>query len=180
VFSPIVIFVVLAGLVYEAVLLFTKLLAGYRFPIPYAVPIFDTPFALVGLGVAYLCLERHRLRHDVQSVALGATLGLTGLLALAHIFAQPDYPGTPGVHAGVAPYFFALTYLGGFAGIALSTHYGRRPLPLTDRARYGLALGLLVLAVVIVAVVVQIRPIVPSFVMPPGRWTPPTPAPADP
>jgi signal transduction histidine kinase len=172
VFSPFVILIVLAGLVYEAVLFFTTLLAPYRFPIPYAVPIFDTPFALVGLGVAYLCLERHRLRQDVQSVALGATLWLTGLLALAHIFAQPDYPGTPGVHGGVAPYFFALTYLGSFAGIALSTYYGRRPLPLTDRARYGIALGLLVLAIAIVAIVVQIRPIVPSFVMPPGRWTP--------
>jgi signal transduction histidine kinase len=172
VFSPVVIFVVLAGLVYEAVLFFTKVLVPYRFPIPYAVPIFDTPFALVGLGVAYLCLERHRLRQDVQSVALGGTLCLTGLLALAHIFAQPDYPGTPGVHAGVAPYFFALTYLGGFTGIALSTHYGRRPLPLTDRTRYGIALGLLVLAVAIIVVVVQIRPIVPSLVMPPGRWTP--------
>ena len=95
---------ILAGLVYEVVLFFTPVLAPYRFPIPYAVPIFDTPFALVGLGVAYLCLERHRLRQDVQSVALGATLWLTGLLALAHIFTQPDYPGTPGVHAGVAPY----------------------------------------------------------------------------
>ena len=162
----------LTGLVYEAVLFFTTLLAPYRFPIPYAVPIFDTPFALVGLGVAYLCLERHRLRQDVQSVALGATLWLTGLLALAHIFAQPDYPGTPGVHAGVAPYFYALTYLGGMVGIALSTHYGRRPLPLTERGRYGIAIGLLALAVAIIVLVVQIQPIVPSFVMPPGRWTP--------
>ena len=166
------VFVVLAALAYEAVLFFTALLSPYRFPIPYAVPIFDTPFALVGLGVAYLCLERHRLRQDFQSAALGATLWLTGLLAMAHIFAQPDYPGTPGVHAGVAPYFYSLTYLGAFTGIALSTHYGRRPLPLADRARYGIAASLLVLAVIIVAVVVQIRPIVPSFVMPPGRWTP--------
>ncbi len=171
-FSPFVVFVALAGVAYDAVLFFTALLAPYRFPIPYAVPIFDTPFALVGLGVAYLCLERHRLRQDFQSVALGATLWLTGLLALAHIFAQPDYPGTPGVHAGVAPYFYALTYFGAFTGIALSTHYGRRSLPLTDRARYGIAVGLLAVAVIIVATVVQIRPIVPSFVMPPGRWTP--------
>ena len=172
VFSPGVVAVVLVGLVYETLLLFTKIRAAYRFPIPYAVPIFDTPFAIVAIGVAYLCLERHRLRQDVQSVALGTTLWLTGLLALAHIFTQPDYPGTPGVHGGVAPYFFSLTYLGAFASVALSTHYGRRPLRLTDRARYGLALGLFALAVTIVAIVVQIRPIVPSFVMPPGRWTP--------
>jgi signal transduction histidine kinase/ActR/RegA family two-component response regulator len=172
VFSPLVVLVMLAGLGYAAVLLFTGVLAPYRFPIPYAVPIFDTPFALVGLGVAYLCLERHRLRQDFQSAALGMTLWVTGLLALAHIFAQPDYPGTPGVHAGVAPYFYSLTYLGAFVGIALSTHYGRRPLRLTDQARYAVGLALLAVAATIVAVVVQIRPIVPSFVMPPGRWTP--------
>ncbi|HYE93775.1 MAG TPA: GAF domain-containing protein [Terriglobales bacterium] len=163
---------VFAGLAYLAVVAFTGILASYRFPIPYAVPIFDTPFALVGLGVAYLCLERHRLRQDVQSAALGATLWMTGLLALAHIFTQPDYPGTPGVHAGVAPYFFALSYLGGFVGIALATHFGRRPLPLSDRARYLIAAGLVGLAFVIVIGVVQIRPAIPSLVMPPGRWTP--------
>src|SRR5207249_11216064 len=151
------------GVVYEVLLSSTSLLAPCRFPIPYAVPIFDTPFALVGLGIGYLALERHRLRQDFQSVALGTTLWLTGLLALAHIFAQPDYPGTPGVHAGVAPYFFSLSYLGTFAGIALSTHYGRRPLPLSDRARYAIALGLFVVAILIVALVVQIRPIMPSF-----------------
>ena len=166
------VFVVLAGLVYVALLLFTKLLATYRFPIAYAVPIFDTPFALVGLGVAYLCLERHRVRQDAQSAALGATLWLTGLLALAHIFAQPDYPGTPGVHAGVAPYFFVLTYLGAFIGIALATHYGRRGFALADGARSSIALGLTMIALVIMVLVVQIRPIMPSLVMPPGRWTP--------
>src|SRR5437879_9788039 len=52
----------LVAILYEAILLFTPLLAPYRFPIPYAVPIFDTPFALMAIGVAYLCLERHRLR----------------------------------------------------------------------------------------------------------------------
>jgi hypothetical protein len=172
VLSPAILLVLLAGLLYVALLIFTSILATYRFPVPYAVPIFDTPFALVGLGVAYLCLERHRVRQDVQSVALGTTLAITGVLAVAHIFAQPDYPGTPGVHAGIAPYFFALTYLGGFTGIALATHYGRRPLPLTDRARYGIALGVAVLALLIIVLVVQVRPIVPSLVMPPGRWTP--------
>src|SRR3989442_11984383 len=79
-------------ILYEAILLFTPLLAPYRFPIPYAVPIFDSPFALMAIGVAYLCLERHRLRQDAQSAVLGMTLWVAGLLALAHIFAQPDYP----------------------------------------------------------------------------------------
>jgi hypothetical protein len=34
---------VLVGVLYEAILLFTPLLTSYRFPIPYAVPIFDSP-----------------------------------------------------------------------------------------------------------------------------------------
>ena len=54
------------GIVYEALLIFTSFLAPYRFPIPYAVPIFDVPFVLVATGVGYLCLERHRLRQDFQ------------------------------------------------------------------------------------------------------------------
>jgi GAF domain-containing protein len=170
--SPLVVFVVLVGLAYELVFAFTAILTAYRYPIPYAVPIFDTPFALVALGVAYLCLERHRLRQDLQSVALGATLWLTGLLALAHIFAQPDYPGTPGVDPGVAPYFFGLSYLGCFVGIALSSHYGRRALPLADHTRYLVAFALFALALVVVVAVVQIRPMLPSLVMKPGRLTP--------
>ena len=170
--SPAVAIVVLVGLTYLAILSFTTLLATYRFPIPYAVPIFDAPFALVGLGVAYLCLERHRVRHDMQSAALGTTLWFTGLLALAHIFTQPDYPGTPGVHAGVAPYFFALTYLGGFTCVALATHYGHRTFRITDRTRYGIGVLIAACAVLVIVVVVQIRPHLPSLVMPPGRWTP--------
>jgi hypothetical protein len=47
----------------------------------------------MAIGVAYLCLERHRLRQDVESAVLGMTLWVMGLLALAHIFTQPDYPG---------------------------------------------------------------------------------------
>src|SRR5437879_12287325 len=53
------------GLAYEAILLFTSFLAPYRFPIPYAVPIFDTPFVLVATGIGYLCLERHRMRQEI-------------------------------------------------------------------------------------------------------------------
>src|SRR5207247_2778797 len=109
----------LAAILYAAILLFTPLLTPYRFPIPYAVPIFDSPFALMAIGVAYLCLERHRLRQDAQSAVLGMTLWVAGLLAVAHIFAQPDYPGTPGVNAGVAPYFFFLSYFFVLTGLAL-------------------------------------------------------------
>ena len=157
VLSPLVVLIVSIGVAYEVVLFSTSLLAHYRFPIPYAVPIFDTPFALVGLGIGYLALERHRLRQDFQSVALGTTLWLTGLLALAHIFAQPDYPGTPGVHAGVAPYFFSLSYLGTFMGVALSTTYGHRPFRLSDRARILLGIALTVLAIALVFGVLQDR-----------------------
>src|SRR5882724_6025903 len=67
------------GLAYEALLLFTSFLAPYRFPIPYAVPIFDTPFVLVAAGIGYLCLERHRLRQDFQSAAIGISLWLAAL-----------------------------------------------------------------------------------------------------
>jgi signal transduction histidine kinase/ActR/RegA family two-component response regulator len=162
----------LAATLYEALLLFTPLLAPYRFPIPYAVPIFDSPFALMAIGVAYLCLERHRLRQDVQSAVLGMTLWVTGLLAIAHIFAQPDYPGTPGVNAGVAPYFFFLSYFFALAGLGLTAHYGDRQLRLSDRGRLMIMIGLLVLSVAIVLAVLEIRPLLPSMVMRPGRLTP--------
>jgi len=162
----------LVAILYEAILLFTPLLAPYRFPIPYAVPIFDSPFALMAIGVAYLCLERHRLRQDAQSAVLGMTLWVAGLLALAHIFAQPDYPGVPGVNAGVAPYFFFLSYFFALTGLALAAHYGDHQLPLSDGARFKIVIGLLVLSVVIVIAVLQVRPILPSLVMLPGRMTP--------
>src|SRR3989442_11056345 len=162
----------LVAILYEAILLFTPLLGPYRFPIPYAVPIFDSPFALMAIGVAYLCLERHRLRQDAQSAVLGMTLWVAGLLAVAHIFAQPDYPGVPGVNAGVAPYFFFLSYFFALMGLALATHYGDRELRLTDGAWLRIVIGLLVLSVAIAIAVLQIRPILPSLVMPPGRMTP--------
>src|SRR5438034_1131740 len=164
--------ITLGAILYEATLLFTPLLAPYRFPIPYAVPIFDSPFALMAIGVAYLCLERHRLRQDAQSAALGMTLWVAGLLALAHIFTQPDYPGTPGVNAGVAPYFFFLSYFFALTGLGLAAHYGDRQLSLSDGARLTIVIGLLILSVAIVTAVLQIRPILPSLVMRPGRMTP--------
>jgi signal transduction histidine kinase len=164
--------VLLLGVGYEAILLFTPLLRPYRFPIPYAVPIFDTPFLLAGLAVGYLCLERHRLRQDFRSASLGVTLWLAALLAFAHIAAQPDYPGTPGVNPGVAPYFFFSSYLAGFAGIGLAMHYSDRQLPLSDRGRVWIGLGALCLALLIAIGVFQVRPLLPSLVMRPGRLTP--------
>src|SRR5215471_13489712 len=125
-YSPLLMTVMLIGLAYLAILIFSSLLQPYRFPIPYAVPIFDTPFVLAALAVGYLCLERHRLLQDFRSAAMGITLGLGALLAFAHILAQPDYPGTPSVNPGVAPYFFLSSYLTGFVSIALATHYGHR------------------------------------------------------
>ena len=162
----------LMGAVYEATLLFTSLLAPYRYPIPYAVPIFDGPFAVVGIGVAYLCLERHRLRNDARSAWMGVTLWVTALLAIAHIAAQPDYPGTPGVPAGVAPYFFFLSYIGSFVGLGLAAHAGNRPLPLTERQRIFAIVGGFAIAMLIVLAVIRVQGLLPSLVMKPGRMTP--------
>jgi signal transduction histidine kinase/CheY-like chemotaxis protein len=162
----------LMALAYAAALMLVPALRGYRLPIPYAVPIFDMPFVFVGIGVGYLCLERHRVRQDFGSAALGASLWLAALLAAAHILAQPDYPISPGVDAGIAPYFFFLSYLCALAGIALATYYGDRPLPMSDRARVQTGIGVFVLSLVIVMVVIAIKPLLPSMVMRPGRLTP--------
>src|SRR5213593_2071082 len=123
------------GLAYEAILLFTSFLAPYRFPIPYAVPIFDTPFVLVATGIGYLCLERHRMRQDFQSAAIGMSLWVAALLAAGHILTQPDYPGTPSLDPGVAPYLFFASYLAALTGVGLGAHFADRQLPLTDRGR---------------------------------------------
>jgi len=80
----IVLLCVAAGVLYESLVWFGWGAMMPRFPTPYAVPIFDVPFALVAVGVAYLCLERHRLRQDARSAGMGTTLWLTALLALAH------------------------------------------------------------------------------------------------
>ncbi|HEV8438164.1 MAG TPA: GAF domain-containing protein [Methylomirabilota bacterium] len=162
---------ILAALTYEVIIIFTSLLAPYRFPIPFAVPIFDTPFALVAIGGAYFCLERHRLRQDARSAFLGVALWLAGLLALAHILTQPDYPGTPGVNPGIAPYFFFLSYLACLAGIGLASQFSDRQLPLDDRARFWIAAGVLGLSILLVVAVVELRPLLPSMTMKPGRMT---------
>src|SRR6267143_3028219 len=163
---------VILGVVYESVLCLGPAGLPPRFAIPYAVPIFDTPFALVAVGIGYLCLERHRLRQDVRSAGMGTTLWLTALLALAHILAQPDYPGTPGVNAGIAPYFFFLSYLAGLAGIGLAAHSGDRSFSLTDRTRFWIGAAVVAFSLVVVVGVIQVRPLLPSLVMPPGRFTP--------
>ena len=170
---PLLILVVATvGLAYEGLLLFTSFLAPYRFPIPYAVPIFDIPFVLVAMGVGYLCLERHRLRQDFQSAAIGISLWLAALLAIAHILAQPDYPGSPGVNPGVAPYFFSASYLAALTGVGLGTHYAERRLSLSDTHRVIGVVATVVLSILIVATVSVVRPLLPSLVMPPGRLTP--------
>jgi signal transduction histidine kinase/ActR/RegA family two-component response regulator len=170
-YVPLLLVVGLA-VVYEIVLLFTSVFEPSRFRTPFAIPIFDTPFALVAIGVGYLCLERHRLRQDLESAAIGTTLWLTALLAFAHILAQPDYPANPGVNPGIAPYFFFACFFAGFAGIGLAAHHGDRPFPLTDRARFWIGAGVLVFGVVLVLMVLRVRPLLPSLVMPPGRFTP--------
>ena len=100
----VVLLYVVIGVLYESLLWFGWGATVPRFPTPYAVPIFDGPFALVAEGIAYLCLERHRLRQDARSAGLGTTLWLTALLALSHVLAQPDYPANPGINAGIAPF----------------------------------------------------------------------------
>jgi signal transduction histidine kinase/CheY-like chemotaxis protein len=170
-FSVFTLLVILASLAYEAALVFTHLLDGQRFSTPYAVPIFDTPFVLVAIGVGYLCLERHRLRNDFQSAALGNMLWLAAVLALAHILAQPDYPAAPSISAGVAPYYYLASYLAVFLGIGLATQRGRRSFPLTDRGRLWVGLAVLGVAATVTAAVLFVQPVLPSTAMTPGRLT---------
>src|SRR5262245_53451739 len=164
--------VAIVGLGYEALLIFTPFLAPYRFPIPYAVPLFDIPFALVATGIAYLCLERHRVRQDFQSAAIGISLFVATLLAIEHILTQPDYPFAPGVNPGIAPYLFFASYLVALTGVAIGTHYPDRQLPLTDRDRRTIVVGCVAFGAVIVLMVRIVCPLLPSLVMPPGRLTP--------
>src|SRR5437762_734877 len=161
---------VAAGVLYESLVWFGWGAMMPRFPTPYAVPIFDVPFALVAVGVAYLCLERHRLLQDARSAGMGTTLWLTALLALAHVFAQPDYPANPGVNPGIAPFFCFLSYFAGLIGIRLAAHCGERSLPLTGRGRLAIGAGIVVLSGALMVVVLQVRPILPPVAG--GRFTP--------
>ena len=163
-------FCVAAGLGYESLVWFGWGALMPRFPTPYAVPIFDVPFALVAVGIAYLCMERHRLRQDGRSAGLGTTLWLTALLALSHVLAQPDYPANPGVNAGIAPYFFFLSYFAGLSGIGLAAHSGERAFSLTGRGRLAIGLGVVALCGVLTTAVLHVRPLLPPVAG--GRFTP--------
>ena len=172
-FAPRVLLVLLyvaVGVLYESLVWSGWGVLMPRFPTPYAVPIFDLPFALVAVGIGYLCLERHRLRQDARSAGLGSTLWLTALLALSHVLAQPDYPANPGVNAGIAPYFFFLSYFAGLAGIGLAAHCGERSFPLTGRSRLAIGAGVIVLSGVLMIAVLQVRPLLPPVAG--GRFTP--------
>jgi signal transduction histidine kinase/ActR/RegA family two-component response regulator len=146
------------------------LLDGLSFPTPYVVPIFDVPFALVAMGVGYLCLERHRLRQDVRSAALGITLALTSLLTLAHVIAQPEHAGIIRFGAGAAPTLFVLSYIVALTGVGLANRWGDRPLPLTTATRIAIAVGVLTLAAIVVAGLVELEPALAFFVRS-GRLT---------
>jgi PAS domain S-box-containing protein len=171
-FSLLLLALMLSGLAYFAVLVFSPLLAPYRFPIPYAVPIFDGPFVIVAVSVGYLCFERYRVRQDRGSVVLGSTLAVAAILATAHIVTQPDYPGTPGINPGIAPYFLFLSYLAAFAGIALATGRSDRSLRLSD-GRVVVIIGAVVcLGALIVLTVLAVGPLLPSPIRAPGRLGP--------
>src|SRR5438093_1324466 len=158
---------VTVGVLYESLVWFGSGAITSRFATPYAVPIFDVPFALVAVGIGYLCLERHRLRQDARSAGMGTTLWLTALLALSHVLAQPDYPANAGVNAGIAPYFFFLSY---FAGIGLAAHCAERSFPLTGRGRLAIGAGAVVLSGALMTAVLYVRPLLPPVAG--GRFTP--------
>src|SRR5437879_13547178 len=101
----IVLLCIATGGLYESLVWFGWGALMPRFPTPYPVPIFDVPFALVAVGIAYLCLESHPRRQDARTPCMGTTLKLPALLAMAHVFNQPDYPANPSVELSIAPYF---------------------------------------------------------------------------
>ena len=166
----VVLFYVAVGALYESLVWFGWGALMPRFPTPYAVPIFDVPFALVAVGIGYLCLERHRLRQDARSAGLGTTLWLTALLALSHVLAQPDYPANPGVNAGIAPYFFFLSYFAGLVGIGLAAHCGERSFALTGRGQLAIGAGVVVLSGALMTAVLHVWPLLPPVAG--GRFTP--------
>src|SRR2546422_4474912 len=166
----VVLFYVAVGALYESLVWSGWGAIMTRFPTPYAVPIFDVPFALVAIGIGYLCLERHRLRQDARSAGMGTSLWLTALLALSHVLAQPDYPANPGVNAGIAPYFFFLSYFAGLVGIGLAAHCGERGFPLTGRGRLAIGAGAVVLSGALMTAVLHVLPLLPPVAG--GRFTP--------
>src|SRR5438046_7793784 len=160
--APLVLLVLLyvtVGVLYESLVWFGSGAITPRFPTPYAVPIFDVPFALVAVGIGYLCLERHRLRQDARSAGMGGTLWLTVLLALSHDLELPDYPANPGVNAGIAPYFFFLSYFAGLVGIGLAAHWGERSFPVTSRGQLAIGAGVVVLSGALMTAALHVWPL---------------------
>src|SRR5262249_57985239 len=121
-----------AGLGRARAVMSPSVLVRDRLRMPYAVPLVGIPFVLVATGIAYLCRERHRVRQDFQSAALGTSLFMAALLATGHILTQPDYPFVQGVNPGIAPYLFFASYLAALTGVALGTQYEDRQYPLTE------------------------------------------------
>src|SRR5438093_282626 len=79
----------LITLAYEVALVLVPALRGYRLPIPYAVPIFDTPFVFVAIVVVAvrpilpsLVMRPGRLTPFAISAA-AVTFGIVGVWALA-------------------------------------------------------------------------------------------------
>jgi signal transduction histidine kinase len=161
----------LPTLAYHALLAFVTPVAEYPLPVPYALPVLEGSFALVGMGVAYLCLERHRLRQDLRSVALGVALWVTSLLALAHLLAQPEYAGAT-LGAEVAGCLFLVSFLVALAGAAIVTHGGRRKFALGDTALALIAGGGVAITAGLVALVWQAPGLLPGLVAPSGRLSP--------
>jgi signal transduction histidine kinase/ActR/RegA family two-component response regulator len=168
--TVLVIAATVAAMAYEVMPFLMRLLDGYRFDAPYAVPAMDAPFAILAIGVGYLCLERHRLRNDVQSAALGNMLWLAALLTIAHILAQPDNSLTAGALTPMAPYLFLSSYLAVFLGIGLATHGGDRPFPLSDRGRLWLGAFALGVASLVVVGALLAQPLLAGSTTP-GRLT---------
>ena len=164
--------IIALSLAYQTTLVLTHLLDRQRLPTPYAVPMFDAPFVLVAIGVGYLCFERHRLRNDFQSAALGNMLWLAAVLTVVHILAQPDYPTTTLIDPTLAPYLYLAGYLTVFLGIGLATHHGNRAFPLEDRGRFWLGVGVFALATLVVGALLALQPLLPVVSLAEGNLSP--------
>ena len=161
-----------AAVAYRATPFLTRLFESYRFRAPSAVTALEAPFAIVAIGVGYLCFERHRLRNDFQSAALGNMLWLAALLTVAHVLTQPNDTLGVGLPAEVASSLFLSSYLAVFLGVGLATHGGARPFVLHDRARLWLGLLVVGVAGAIVAVVTLVQPTLAEAHGALGRLTP--------
>jgi signal transduction histidine kinase/CheY-like chemotaxis protein len=160
------------AMAYGATPVLTRLVEEYRFRAPYAVTALEAPFAIVAIGVGYLCLERHRLRNDLQSAALGNMLWLAALLTVAHMLTISDDAIASGMPPGVASALFLSSYLAVFVGVGLATHGGARRFVLHDAARLWLGLAVFGAAGAIVAALIVMHPMMPAVAGTRGRLTP--------